>query len=106
MRQEETDGMRGFQPFLIGTLILESALAIGCAEHRHRTYDPYYNDYHTWNSGEDVYYRQWLGERHYNYVEYNRLDKARQKEYWEWRHKHNDHDRDRDHDRDHDRDRH
>ena len=33
----------------------------------------------------DPYYRQWLAERRYNYVEYNRLNRERQREYWEWR---------------------
>lgn len=99
--------MRGFKPILITTLTLGSILATGCAVHEHRAYDPYYNDYHTWNSSEDVYYRQWINERHYNYVDYNHQDKDRQKEYWEWRHKHGDKDRDhdkKDHDHDHDND--
>src|SRR5215472_12361155 len=78
--------MRGFKPILVTALTLGSIMATGCAEHHYRSYDPYYNDYHTWNSGEDVYYRQWINERHYNYVDYNRLEKDRQKEYWEWRH--------------------
>lgn len=112
--------MRKSFVFLCSTGALAAVMLTGCAEHRYRTYDPYYHDYHSWNSGEGVYYRQWMGERHYNYVEYNRLDHDRQHEYWEWRHKHGDHDRDdhrnkddhhrnkdrdRDHDRDHDRDR-
>ena len=86
----------------ISTLALGTVfLASGCAEHRTRTYDPYYNDYHRWNAGEDAYYRRWNTERHYNYVEYNKLDKDRQKEYWNWRHQQGDH-HDKDHDHDHD----
>ena len=81
-------------------------LTTGCAEHRYRTYDPYYNDYHRWNGGEEAYYRRFNTERHYDYVEYNKLNKERQREYWDWRHKqgeHHDDHRDRDHDHDHDR---
>ena len=94
--------MRRFSAVLISTLALGTIVAsTGCAEHRYRTYDPYYNDYHTWNSGEDVYYRQWIGERHYDNVEYKHQNKDRQKEYWKWRHDHDAHG-----DRDHDRDKH
>lgn len=82
----------------LGTVIATT----GCAEHRYRTYDPYYNDYHRWNGDEDAYYRRWTAERHYQYVEYNKLEKERQKEYWDWRHKQEHHDHDRDHDHDHD----
>ena len=95
--------------FTFSSLALGTALfTTGCAEHRYRTYDPYYSDYHRWNGDEEAYYRRWNAERHYNYVEYNRLNRERQREYWNWRHQqaeHRDRDRDRDHDRDHDRDR-
>lgn len=71
-------------------------LATGCA---HRYYDPYYNDYHTWNSGERVYYNQWVTENHMDpHRDYRHLSKEDQKRYWDWRHQH---DHDRDHDRDH-----
>jgi hypothetical protein len=86
--------MRGFTAVLVSTLALGTIMAsTGCAEHRYRTYDPYRNDYHTWNSGEDGYYRQWIGERHYDYVDYKHQNKDRQKEYWKWRHDHDDHDK-------------
>jgi hypothetical protein len=95
--EEEQNGMRRFTAVLISALALGTIVAsTGCAEHRYRTYDPYRNDYHTWNSGEDVYYRQWIGERHYDYVDYKRQDKEHQKEYWKWRH---DHDAHGDHDK-------
>lgn len=91
---------------VISGLALGSVLlSAGCAEHRYRTYDPYYNDYHRWNAGEDAYYRRWNAERHYNYVEYRKLNRDRQKEYWNWRHQQADH-RDHNHDRDRDHDRH
>lgn len=71
---------------------------IGCAEHHYRVYDPYYSDYHDWDRNEDLAYRHWLAERHYDYREYSRLDRDQQRDYWTWRHAH--------HDQDHDRDRH
>jgi hypothetical protein len=61
----------------------------GCSAHvsaGYRVYDPYYTDYHTWGPDEDVYYHRWLGERHYEYRDFRRLNKDRQKEYWTWRH--------------------
>jgi hypothetical protein len=78
----------------VGSLCLAAALVApvlntGCAAHV-RYYDGYYGDYHTWGPGEDVYYRQWVGERHYNYQPFNKLDKAHQNEYWQWRHAHGD----------------
>lgn len=81
----------------VGTL----ATTTGCYE-RHRVYDSYHSDYHRWNADEDRYYHTWLGERHYDYVEFRVQTPERQKEYWNWRHDHHDHDRDHhDHDRDH-----
>jgi hypothetical protein len=83
-------------PRNLAVLFLTSALAIpiattGCAEHHYvRVYDPYYSDYHEWNAGEDAAYRRWINERHYEYREYNKLDKEKQKEYWDWRHSHPD----------------
>jgi hypothetical protein len=61
----------------LGTLVLGAAmiapvLASGCAAHT-RYYDEYHADYHTWNSGEIGAYRVWIGERHYEYRDYNRL---------------------------------
>ena len=87
--------MRRFSAVLISALALGTIVAsTGCAEQHHRTYDPYYHDYHTWNSGEEVYYKQWVGERHYEYVDYKHQTADRRKEYWRWRHDH-DHDHDK-----------
>lgn len=78
--------MRRFSTFLIfAGLALGTVMATGCAEHRYQGYDPYYGSYNRWSPGEDYYYRQWLAERRYNYIEYNRLNRERQEEYWEWR---------------------
>ena len=86
--------------FLAGAFVTP-LITTGCAEHHYyRVYDPYYSDYHVWSPDEDVYYRQWINERHYQYREYSRLDRDQQRDYWNWRHSHGDHDRDRDHDHD------
>jgi hypothetical protein len=76
----------------VGTLLLSTAmiapvLASGCAAHA-RYYDEYHADYHTWNSGEIGAYRVWIGERHYEYRDYNRLSREQQRDYWNWRHDH------------------
>lgn len=78
-------------------------LSAGCT---HRYYDPYYHDYHHWDSSETVYYNQWVTENHIDpHRDYRHLDKDQQQKYWEWRHNH-DKDHDHDHDRDHDHDKH
>lgn len=65
-------------------------------EREHRVYDPYRKDYHNWDQQEDQMYRRWLDERHESYVDYGRLGKKRQRDYWKWRHEHEQHE---DHDR-------
>jgi hypothetical protein len=76
--------MRLFSGLLISSLALGTIVTTGCAEHRYSGNGPYYGSsgYYGYN---DPYYRQWLAERRYNYIEYNRLDRARQQEYWNWR---------------------
>lgn len=82
--------MRLFSGLLISTLALGTIVTTGCAEHRYRN-DPYYGNggYGGYGGGyygaNGPYYRQWLAERRYNYVEYNRLNRERQQEYWNWR---------------------
>jgi len=78
----------------LGTIVLAAAtlapLTItGCAA-RVRVYDEYHSDYHRWNDREDRAYRAWLAERHYEYREFARQDRDRQREYWNWRHEHPD----------------
>ncbi len=75
--------MRLFSGLLISTLALGTIVTTGCAEHRYQS-GPYagYGGYYGQN---DPYYRQWLVERRYNYIEYNRLSRERQREYLEWR---------------------
>ncbi len=91
--------------FTLALGTLGTIATTGCAEHRYRVYDNGYSDYHTWNADEDRHYRTWLGERHYDYVEFRSQPPERQKEYWDYRHKDKDH-HDRDHDHDHDHDKH
>jgi hypothetical protein len=55
-------------------------------EHQRRYYDQQNRDYHNWNNQEDRMYREWLAERRYNYVDYDRLDPRDQQDYWRWRH--------------------
>jgi len=86
-------GNRILSAILLAGSVITPALTTGCAEHHYyRAYDPYYGDYHRWGPNEEVYYRQWISERHYEYREYSKLDKDRQREYWDWRHKHHDRD--------------
>ncbi|HET9184124.1 MAG TPA: hypothetical protein VFP59_18520 [Candidatus Angelobacter sp.] len=70
----------------LGTMVA----ATGCAEHRYPT--PYYNSpndgYYGWNAAEQARYREWLAERQYQYMEFNRLSAERQREYWAWRNSH------------------
>jgi len=78
---------RFFHSVLLGTALLAPLIIVGCsARVSYRVYDPYYTDYHYWGPGEDVYYRRWLGERHYEYRDFRRLDPDRRKDYWQWRH--------------------
>jgi hypothetical protein len=78
----------------IGPLVLAAAIVVplaaaGCYT-RVRVYDEYHTDYHRWDDHEDRAYRGWLAERHYDYREYNRLDRDKQHDYWNWRHDHPD----------------
>lgn len=88
--------MRRKHPHL-GSLLLALALVAplattSCAEHRHRVYDPYYNDYHRWDDHEVVYYNQWTVETHRDsHRDFKHLNDNEKKEYWTWRHAHPDH---------------
>ena len=86
--------------FLLAITLLSAIAGIGCSVHHHyRIYDPYYTDYHVWNSDEIVYYRQWSNESRRDATrDFRRLPAEEQKEYWTWRHNHDSHDRDRNRD--------
>ncbi|MFY9979554.1 MAG: hypothetical protein WA252_00765 [Candidatus Sulfotelmatobacter sp.] len=83
---------------VLSSLLLSAALAgaVGTAcvhHHYYRVYDPYYSDYHVWDPGEEVYYRQWAHENHYDeHRDFRSLPPAQQKQYWTWRHSHQDND--------------
>jgi hypothetical protein len=70
----------------LGTMVVA---ATGCAEHRYQTSTPYYDSpyygYSGWDAAEQARYREWLAERRYGNLEYNRLTAERQQEYWAWR---------------------
>src|SRR6476659_6712933 len=84
--KEGTGFMRLFSGLLITTLAAGTVLTTGCAEHHYRNAPNYgYGGYSGYYGYNDPYYREWLAERRYNYVEYNRLNRERQREYWEWR---------------------
>lgn len=82
---------------------------VGCSENRgygyryydatnNRYYDPYYNDYHYWNPGEQGYYNRYYVENHRQYRDLRRLNRDQQKQYWHWRHEQaerHEHDRER-----------
>jgi hypothetical protein len=91
----------------VSLLVLAAALAAvaagnACSEHHYyRAYDPYYTDYHTWNSDEAHYYHQWALETHHRERDFRKLPANEQKEYWTWRHNHGDIDHDHEHDHGH-----
>jgi hypothetical protein len=78
--------------FLASTISLPVLATAGCAARvGYSVYDPYYGDYHTWDNGEDVYYRGWLSTNNRPYVKYNKLKPDDQKAYWTYRHAQPDH---------------
>ena len=68
-------------------LALALAGAIGCAG-RVSVYDEPHHDYHHWDRHEDASFRVYLGERHMEYRDFNRLSASEQSDYWGWRHDH------------------
>jgi hypothetical protein len=74
-------------PLLISAAVLAPLVGAGCAA-RVRYYDEYHSDYHRWDDGETRAYRVWLSERHYEWREFNRLNRDEQRDYWTWRHNH------------------
>ena len=79
-------GKSGFGALLLAAALASSLASVGCAEHHYRVYDPYYSDYHVWNSYEVGYYHQWTVETHRPYREFRQLPPPEQREYWAWRH--------------------
>jgi hypothetical protein len=77
--------LRSFAVVLLALALGGPVLISGCAEHP-RYYDPYYSDYHTWNSGEVVYYNRWEHDTHRDHVDFAKRNDADRKEYYTWRH--------------------
>jgi len=73
---------------LAAALISPVALTSCAARASYRVYDPYYEDYHVWDSHENGYYLRWESETHREHRDFNKRDKGEQKEYWDWRHSH------------------
>jgi hypothetical protein len=74
---------------VLGSCLIATVGISGCAA-RVGVYDPGYRDYHRWNGDEERAYREYWREQHARerYLEYQRLDAERQREYWAWRHSH------------------
>jgi len=75
----------------VALVLLGALVGTGCAGSI-RIYDEPRRDYHQWNRGEERSYRFYMTERHRGYVEYKRLDRRDQDDYWFWRHDHPDRD--------------
>ncbi|MEA2766624.1 MAG: hypothetical protein QOK07_3028 [Gemmatimonadaceae bacterium] len=71
----------------IATLMAAPLTLAACASHQ-QTYDPYYSDYHRWNSTEDGFYRRWEGETGRNHMEFGQRPVEEQRTYFGWRHQH------------------
>jgi hypothetical protein len=80
-------GRRSAGTFALAFALTCGALGTGCVHHYYRAYDPYYNDYHTWNDREIGYYHQWARETHRDPDrDFRKLPPDDQTEYWKWRH--------------------
>jgi hypothetical protein len=85
--------------FLIaGGLLLSAALIAPLTaraddrdHHERRYYDRDGRDYHQWNGDEDRAYRAYLQEQHREYLEFHRVRRDQQREYFRWRHVHPNH---------------
>ena len=69
----------------IAALVATPLTFAACASHQ--IYDPYYHDYHRWNSAEDGFYRRWEGATSRSHIEFARRPVAEQHAYFDWRHK-------------------
>ncbi|MGA8223113.1 MAG: hypothetical protein WB780_15800 [Candidatus Acidiferrales bacterium] len=74
--------------FFMAALISPVAITGCAARASYRVYDPYYNDYHSWDHHEDVYYQRWEADTRRDHRDFDKRDKDEQKEYWNWRHNH------------------
>jgi hypothetical protein len=96
-------GYRYFASVCLSTALIApvGALAIPTPQDEHerheqeererRVYDEDRHEYRNWDKREDEAYRHWLDFKHRTYVEYEKLDRKAQREYWKWRHEHEEH---------------
>ena len=77
--------MRLFSGLLISTLAAGTILTTGCAEHRYQKIPIRIRRVQRLLRIQRSVLPAWLAERRYDYMEYNRLNRERQREYWEWR---------------------
>ena len=78
---------RALTTFALTTALAAPLLMGGCAARvGYRTYDPYYNDYHTWDNNEVGFYTQWETNTHREHKDFRKRSADEQKEYWTYRH--------------------
>lgn len=79
--------MRKLTYVLLLVSVAAPMVTTGCsARAGYEVYDPYYSDYHTWDSNEVGFYSRWEGETHRDHKDFNRRSDDEKKEYWTWRH--------------------
>jgi hypothetical protein len=84
---------RSLTMFALTAALAAPLLISGCSARvstGYRYYDPGYNDYHSWNNNEVVFYSQWENDTHRDHRDFKKRDSKEQNEYWKWRHD-NDH---------------
>ena len=81
---------RSLTTFALTTALAAPLLTIGGCSARvsagDRSYDPYYNDYHTWDNHEVGFYTRWETNTHREHRDYRKRSADEQKEYWTYRH--------------------
>ena len=61
--------------FVLSSALVAPVVARADDHHDKRYYDRNGKDYHTWNNNEDRAYRQYLGEQHRDYRDFNRTNR-------------------------------
>jgi hypothetical protein len=78
---------RALTTFALTTALAAPLLIAGCsARVGYRTYDPGYNDYHTWDNNEVGVYSKWEVDTHRQHKDFRKRSADEQKEYWTYRH--------------------
>jgi hypothetical protein len=71
-----------FPFFLVGAVCSPAIFPGGAVRASYRVYDPGYEDSHTWDRDEVVYYQRWEGETHRDHPDFQKRSGHEQKEYW------------------------